>query len=276
MTTANATPKMLGEELVRWRTGAGLTLEQIAAETKVSARILGALENGNYKHLPEKVFCRNFVRQYAAMVGADPQPLLAAFDQAWERHLLASGMHPALVEVEDEAVSRTIRWRFWVPIGLGAAILLAVGVFILRGSPIAPDLKPDPRRAATMRPSPTAPLPIRGLPPLPSPTSTQAADDAATEGGHVSIRIVIRSGRECWFHARDRAGLQEQQLLGSGEQAELTLEEPVKLTLGNAGAVSLEVNGREFAELGSLGQVVHLEISESGVAPLTGSLDTDD
>lgn len=268
LTSSNATPKTLGEELVRLRTAAGLRLEQIADETKVSPRILGALESGNYRHLPEKVFCRNFVRQHAACVGADPQPLLAAFDQAWERHLLASGIHPTLVVEKHESISRPIRWQFWLPTCLGAAILVVVGVFILGSSPGSQDLQPDPRRSVAVRPSPTSALPTRALP-SPSPVNTAPVETPARgEDRSLTLRIEVRAGRECWFHVRDRAGLQEQRLLGSGEYASLDLAEPVKLTLGNAGAVTLEINGRPQPDLGGLGQVVHLEITDSGISPL--------
>lgn len=268
LTSSSATPKTLGEELARLRSAAGLTLEEIAAETKVSPRILGALESGDYRHLPEKVFCRNFVRQHAACVGADPQPLLAAFDLAWERHLLASGIHPTLVVEEPEAVSRPFRWQFWLPTCLGAAILITVGLYILGSSPGSQDLRPDPRRSAAVRPPPTSTLPTRALP---SPSPIDAAPvgtPSRTENTHLTLRIEVRAGRECWFHIRDRAGLQEQRLLGSGESANLELAEPVKLTLGNAGAVMLAINGTPQPDLGGLGQVVHLEITESGMSPL--------
>ncbi len=271
-TSSNATPKTLGEELVRLRTAAGVSREQIAEETKVSNRILGALESGHYRHLPEKIFCRNFIRQYAQMVGAEPQPLLDALDQAWERHMLASGMFPALLEVTGRDVRQPIRWRFWVPMGIGVLVLAVVGLFILQSSPGTADLQPDPRRSAAVRPSPTSalPIPIRDTPKI-GPV-LPAGDEGATDGRALAITIAVRSGRECWFHVRDGAGVQEQRLLGSGGQAELELEAPVKLTLGNAGAVTLVVDGEEFLELGRLGQVVHLEITGGGVVPLAGSL----
>ena len=115
-------PKSFGEELRRLRESAGLDLADIAVETKISKGILAGLEAGDFRFLPEKVFCRNFVLQYAAVVGADPDRLAEAFDDAWERFLLASGSHPGLV-ASDEPPKRTINWRFWLPVGIGAAIL---------------------------------------------------------------------------------------------------------------------------------------------------------
>ncbi len=52
-------PKTFGEELRRLRESAGLSLEDIAEETKISKRILNNLEAGDFRFLPQMVFSRN-------------------------------------------------------------------------------------------------------------------------------------------------------------------------------------------------------------------------
>ena len=75
-------PKTFGEELQRLRESAGLSLEDIAKETKISRQILSCLETGDFRFLPQKVFSRNFVIQYANVVGADPNRVGEAFEAA--------------------------------------------------------------------------------------------------------------------------------------------------------------------------------------------------
>ncbi len=108
----------------RLRAEAGLTLDDIVAETKISHAILENLESGNFRFLPQKVFCRNFVAQYANVVGGDPGLLVKAFEDAWARFELASGSFPDIV-VEDAPLVGTVRWRFWGPVAAAAAILVA-------------------------------------------------------------------------------------------------------------------------------------------------------
>ena len=72
------TPKTFGNELRQIREQADVTLADIAGETKVSVRILEALEDGQFKFLPERVFSRNFVRQYASLVGAESEEMAQA------------------------------------------------------------------------------------------------------------------------------------------------------------------------------------------------------
>lgn len=54
----------------------GLTIEQAAADTRISARFLDALESERFHELPAPVYVRGFLRSYANYLRVDPQPLL--------------------------------------------------------------------------------------------------------------------------------------------------------------------------------------------------------
>ena len=68
-----------GTQLKEAREGRGLTLQQVAASTKISAGVLEALERGDFARLPGGIFSRSFVRAYALEVGANPDALVAQF-----------------------------------------------------------------------------------------------------------------------------------------------------------------------------------------------------
>ncbi|MFV2071270.1 MAG: helix-turn-helix domain-containing protein [Thermoanaerobaculales bacterium] len=258
-------PRTFGEELSRLRESAGLSVQDIAAETKISTRILNALERGDYRFLPEKIFCRNFVIQYAVIVGADSGRLVNDFENAWERFLLASGSHPRLV-VEEAAPRRTFRWRFWIPIGIGASILLAAAAVILSGSAPDVDLSPDPRRGTAQRLRPEA------LPAVPTagPRPTRVIEEVVENvpAPPIAVTVKVLPDMECWIHFRDRDGVAEQRLLLGGAELRISLAGPAKITVGDAAAVVLEVAGREYRNLGVPGQVVHTEVSEEGLVIL--------
>ncbi len=252
-------PRAFGEELQRLREAAGLSLDDIAEETKISRRILKCLESGDFRFLPQKVFSRNFVIQYAAVVGADPNRLAEAFEAAWERFLLASGAHLKL-EPEEAPFIRTVRWRFWLPVTIAGAILIAAAVVILRSSAPEVHLSSENR----------TPAPPRGvnhaMPATPSlrPTATELVD----ESHRVSILVKVHPEMECWIHYRDRDGVAGGKLLAGGTSERIDLMGPVKLTVGDADAVVIEVAGTEYSGLGRPGQVVHTEVSEEGLVVL--------
>jgi hypothetical protein len=67
---------------------------------------------------------------------------------------------------------------------------------------------------------------------------------------------------------RDREGRTDQRLVPGGQTLALRLDGPVKLTVGNASAARLVVDGVEYGGLGVPGQVVHAVVSRQGVTTL--------
>jgi cytoskeletal protein RodZ len=68
-----------GKELQHERTTRGISLESIAAGTRVSERYLAALENGDHASLPGGVFNKGIVRAYCRHLGLDEQDWLQRF-----------------------------------------------------------------------------------------------------------------------------------------------------------------------------------------------------
>lgn len=260
------TPVSFGEQFRRSREGAGLRIEDIVAETKVSKAIFEALEEGRFHRLPELVFSRSFVAQYARTVGVDEGPLLNAFDEAWAEYTESSGTHPNLEVIVDD-LGPSIRWRFWIPIATGGLILLVAAGVIIRGSSSPGEgLAPDPRRSGVRQV--TATLDVR---PTANPTPRLKATEIVTEivdDAIVKMIFQVGLGEECWIHYRDHDGMTGQQLLANGAELTLELAGPVKLTVGNAGAVQLTIDGRVYRDLGLPGQVIHTEVTRESLTPL--------
>ena len=247
------------------RESAGLSLQDIVDETKISKQILVKIESGDFRFLPQKVFCRNFVAQYASAVGAEPGQVVDAFEGAWERFLLASGSHPHLV-VEEEPLVRPVKWRFWFPVAAAAAILVAAALVIWRSSSAETQFGPPVRPAEeTQRARLSAPS---GIALRKTPTMVVPIAENSVESENVSIIVRVRPEMECWIHFRDRDGIAGGKLLEGGSEERIELPGPVKLTVGDGGAVSLEVAGRIYNELGRSGQVVHTEASTEGLVVL--------
>lgn len=66
-------------DLARARKRAGISLEDIAEETKISLRFLRAIEEEEFKNLPGGIFSTSYLRQYATAIGYDEAELLAHY-----------------------------------------------------------------------------------------------------------------------------------------------------------------------------------------------------
>jgi hypothetical protein len=116
----------VGETLRRERLRKDLSLEQISRETKISARLLEAIEKDQFELLPGGVFAKSFVRQYARFLGLDEEEMAAEVEKGRQsRGGLPSfaGRPPSLLSKCREwsngraAAAPTLRfcprWRWW-------------------------------------------------------------------------------------------------------------------------------------------------------------------
>jgi cytoskeletal protein RodZ len=65
-----------------WRQQKGISLQTIAASTKLSVRHLEAIESGDFKRLPGGIYNTNYIKQYARAIEFDEADLLAFYRDA--------------------------------------------------------------------------------------------------------------------------------------------------------------------------------------------------
>jgi len=58
------------------RRNRGISLEQIAASTKISVRSLEAIERGDFRKLPGGIYTTSYIRQYARAIDYDESTIL--------------------------------------------------------------------------------------------------------------------------------------------------------------------------------------------------------
>ena len=112
---------------------AGLSQEDIASKLKLSPRQIAAIETGDWSALPERTFTRGFMRNYARLVGVDPDSL--GLDQVASQPHAPNQLKPtpaAIGEIVQEADRNGFSAARWVvPAVLIAA--LVIGVLYVQG-----------------------------------------------------------------------------------------------------------------------------------------------
>ncbi|MFZ0463338.1 MAG: RodZ domain-containing protein [Candidatus Acidiferrales bacterium] len=111
----NSTSHVFGEHLKREREMRGVSLEEIAAATRISIRFLEALENEQWERLPGGIFNRGFIRSVAKFLGMDEEGLVAEY-------ALETRERPEIAVWTKEPVRQRPNW---------AAIVAAVVVIFL-------------------------------------------------------------------------------------------------------------------------------------------------
>jgi cytoskeleton protein RodZ len=231
-----------GEELRRSRLVREVSLESIANATKISVRYLEALERGDFSRLPAPVFTRGFIRAYAGYLGLDPEEMVNAY-------LSDTASAPSRAEsVAGNSISRSWSRAAW----LIAAAILAVGI-LLAGAAwrFAHRTRSGSAKPTVLPPVPVSPF-IREIPP------SSAVQGAGLQGGASSapLSLSLTFQEDCWIELFGDDRLIFSGILKKGETRRFDAQNDFRLTLGNARAATVAVNGRELPPLGGAGEVL--------------------
>lgn len=71
----------LGEKLQQAREARGITISEVAEQTRISPLYIESIENNDYRPLPGGIFNKGFVKSYAKYVGIDEQEALQDYTQ---------------------------------------------------------------------------------------------------------------------------------------------------------------------------------------------------
>ena len=235
-----------GEELRRERQIREISLEEISSATKISVRLLTALEDGDVKRLPAPAFTRGFIRAYAVHLGIDPDEKVNAYLAD-----LAGEPKEAAAPKKARPRSRFLRSR------RGTASMLVAGVagiLLILGFIASPRRREVPAGTVVVAPR-AVPVAFKNVAISNEPTPA-IQSGAAPNASASPIALTLEFAEDSWakIDADGRTVLNG--LVRRGETRRLEAHEGFRVTLGNAGGVRVSVDGRVLEPLGGAGEVV--------------------
>ena len=101
-----------GENLKREREMRGVTLEEMSESTKISVRLLRALEQDHFAELPGGVFTRSFIRAYAQYLGLEEEHVLSEYKRVAQpsTDYDLSRLTPAPAFIDKGSRGRVLPW----------------------------------------------------------------------------------------------------------------------------------------------------------------------
>jgi cytoskeleton protein RodZ len=276
----------VGETLKRARLKQELDLSTVAAQTKISARYLEAIEADNRKILPSGFFYKSFVEQYARYLSLDTLEIDAEIDR------VLSADQPLPLPGFESVVARNVppmrsanrfhRRRSYAPVvSLVLVIISCSGVYAwwhggrppvsfqgviaqLRGfrKPVVAKpmvAKPAPKIVARNAPPQSAPQ-QPSTPPAVVPVSLvpnakpEEADTAAASDYKVMVDLMAREAT--WLSVSSDGKPVFSGILQANQTKSVGGKQFAKLRVGNAAGLDVRLNGRLLGPLGARGQVL--------------------
>jgi cytoskeleton protein RodZ len=244
----------VGEELSRARQERRLTVEDIAADTRIRATLIHAIEADNYGPCGGSVYARGHIRSIARVVGIDPGPLLAEFDEGHEGAAPAPLTLATATPTDHQAVARSERhgpnWAAAM-VAVLVLVVIAAGFQFLahnHGSSTPPSSSNAAAPQVTHHTAKPTPKPSTTSSPPPSATAQLNTNEAS---------MLIRTTHDTtWMSVKtlnDKVLFEG--LLTAGHQKLFTAKRGLTFTIGNAPAVDVVVNGHDIGSPPSSGNV---------------------
>jgi cytoskeletal protein RodZ len=227
----------LGDTLRERRASLGISLETAENETRIRARLLQALEDGEYDRLPNPGYVRGYVSSYARYLELDPVPLLAMY-----RAETGAGRFHDINVPEQQVAHRheqhAVPWRVGVIAFVIIAVLAGAGwiTYKLVRGPSTPPPLPAPTGTTTSTPPGTRQT---SAPPftLKVKVSTEGASKVkVTVDGGVAYNGTLTAGQSKTFQVAETAVVQVSKpsrvtVTRNGAIVELPTKANAKLTL---------------------------------------------
>ncbi|MBX6372004.1 MAG: DUF4115 domain-containing protein [Acidothermus sp.] len=241
----------IGSTIAEARERAGLSVEDLAAKTRLRAGLIRAIERDDFSQCGGHFYARAHLRELARVVGIDPAPLLAEYDAMVGPEDEDATGKLAETETASRSIAKTeaLHRTSWGAAALGALLVVVIvvaAVQLFRGnSPQTPTGAALGSSSPAIAPSPTPSAPATPSVPVWSPSAsppTAAPSSAVAEAGvHVTVRVTTA---KCWVLARASDGTTIfQGIMNPGDTQTFTDPQKLYLKLGNAPATTLVVNG---------------------------------
>lgn len=255
----------LGEYLKNIRKSINASLETVAAKTKININYLNAIEEGRFNDLPGEVFIKGFLRSYAKFLGIDEADVINRYNQLRKEIKETVPLEAKIEEAVQRKETVNLGSKKITPI-IGSAVvvfLIILAILFLRTEePVKKaerredkKIKIEKTEKPVEKPKDVIEAPVQALnkketEPAPQPKAEQIKKVKN------SLTLVINAAEQSWMMITIDEKEKKDILLQPGEKINLKAEKNFLITLGNAGGVDIEFNGKKLEPFGPKGRVV--------------------
>jgi len=255
----------IGEELKAAREKKGLTLRQVSEKTRIGLTFLKALEEEDYTVIPGDVFVVGFLRNYAKELGLDENDLAGRYKEIQRARVEA--MQPEEKPAEPEKKSAAMKAGI-IPEGKRRPVyMVLLAGLILGGALTAFALYMTREKPAVTAPPPQPPISAPVTPAAPLITVTTAAPvhnnisavkppEPPKPAPKAGLDLKLNAESESWYSYKADKGVWISGVLAKGKSMDIQAGERISLSLGNAGGVKAEFNGKATKPFGNKGEAV--------------------
>jgi transcriptional regulator with XRE-family HTH domain len=247
-----------GEQLKRERELRGVSLEEVAAATRIPPKFLEAIENEKWSELPGGVFNRGFIRSVARFLGLDEDNMVAEYE-------LMTRDQPETRKPAEGPMHLERNWTALVIVILTALALLAGAVFLAFHLLVRLHARPHDARAAAAVHAPAVTGTASNPAPAASPGKTAETSGAGQPASNMELRIDAGKSAQVTVVADGKIVFGGR--MRTGESKRFSARDTFDVTSSDASALLLELNGRIVPPMGSPGEMGNVRLTHQDLNP---------
>jgi cytoskeletal protein RodZ len=294
----------LGEFLRQEREQKKVPIEEMAIRTRIAIRFIKAIEENQFDQLPNQVSAKGFLRSYARCLGLDEEIVLKGFSDAVhpsEPHPPEEVKEDIPSYIQMKRPDR-LPFPLWAALAVGGVIivLLALTFFMPKRqeAPVAPpaaEVVPPPADPVPPEPAvpgaelppgesggapaPSVPAPATSVPPASTPKLSASNSRSAppppavplpavpSEPQVKSMVLLVEATEASWIQVNIDGTETKEALLQPNQKVKWEAKQKFILTVGNAGGVRVNLDGKDLGPFGPSGKVVKKELTAPAVPP---------
>lgn len=241
----------VGARLKNLRLEKGLTLEEVHKKTKIHLSILKSIEEDNLLNF-SPIYKKGFLKIYCKFLEVDPRECIPGYKEPSSK-----------VEYVSNSLNKPLSLWKVRPLNLSFLkalrvnpkvifVIISIIVFIIilfnAGKIFSFKRRLAPKKAAVL------------------PAVTSAAKTQETIAVKI-IRLDIYAKENCFIQLKADGKVVFQNILRKGRSESWQATSKIEMSVGNAGALELEVNGKRISSLGRRGQALkNILITKEGLS----------
>jgi cytoskeleton protein RodZ len=229
----------IGAALAAARATRGMSVEDVAAATRIRATLVRGIEDDDFSHCGGMVYARGHIKSIAQVVGADPGALVAWFDRQYgdPAPKVTSSPLPAFSPPREVRGPRA-RWA-----SVAVAVLAVAVVFLGVSWVIGRGQNGDKAQAGPVTTPPATTSSSSSPPPVTS--SSKPAPPVKPRPAGVQLKVTANDG-DSWLSVTNSHGSEIYQgILASGQVKQFSDGHSLKIKFGNSRVVTLNLNGQD-------------------------------
>jgi cytoskeletal protein RodZ len=241
----------LGSKLRATREEQDLSLEQVAANTKIQRRLLQAIEEANLDELPEPIYIQGFIRQFADELGLNGVEFAKPFPTGTNRLLLKPVWKTLPGGINLRPMHLYLFYVFLIICAVNGLSNVLVRTQLqanFNQGQESLDVEPGVK---TNQLFPNQPGKLKAISNNPSGIS----DDEQ------SVKIGVSLKESSWIRVVADGKTKFEGVLPEGTQRTWIADEQLTVRAGNAGGVLVTVNQQEAKQMGEPGKVEEVTVA---------------